>query len=248
MNSIDNIEANKKYWNDFGSDYSSVWESPSRAEMSKKELLYITNIIKNHDPYLILDVGIGNGRIMEVLVNETSDNSKVFGMDISKSMIDYCSSKFIRESKVVDLQVCNLSKDNNIFSNKFNLVTMIRVLKYNQDWKYILSKIYDSLAINGVYVFTMPNINSISRFSGDRFSENNIRIIHSSIKELSITLSEQGFDVLDIRSFSKLPNFLYHICQYKLYVKGLLLTEKILELVLGKSMLGRELFVTCIKK
>ena len=93
----------------------------------------------------------------------------------------------------------------------------------------------------------MTNKISISRFSGDKFSEKNIPILYASKAELKRAISDAGFRLVEFRAFSKLPNFLYHICQNVLYVKFLLFSERVLETIFGKSFLGRELFVACVK-
>ena len=43
------------------------------------------------------------------------------------------------------------------------------------------------------------------------------------------------------------PNLLYHLFQNRIYIKLLMLLERLLEMLFGKSFLGRELFVACVK-
>jgi len=238
---------NRDYWNKINSDYSRVWIPKGRQEMSKRELSLIKDIVLKFTPHSILDVGIGNGRILKCLIKFSHKDTKIFGIDISEKMVNICKLKFNKIQKIKELKVCDISKDTININDKFDLVTMIRVLKYNENWKSILKKIFEKLRVGGIYIFTMPNSSSISRFSGDTFSEKNIPILYSSAKELRIILDNIGFTDVEFRSFSKLPNFLYHINTNEFYVTILIKIEKSLEKILGKSFLGRELFVICKK-
>lgn len=240
-------ESNKKYWDKWNIKYSDVWQSRARKEMSKREMSYITSKLINKKPELILDIGIGNGRILNVLSHNSPAKSKIYGIDISKKMVRICQKHFKNDKKIIELAECDLSLQEIPFNIKFDFVTMIRVLKYNSNWREMIKKVYQSMKPKGVYVYTMPNKHSISAFSGDKFSDNNSPIEYTTISEL-IHLSEKiGFSKIEIVAFSKLPNFLYHINENRLFVSILLSSEKLLEKLLGESFLGRELFITCTK-
>lgn len=238
---------NKKYWEDTNINYSKVWQSRGRQEMSKRELNFIDKCLFKYSPRRILDIGMGNGRILENLIKFSSEQAEIFGIDVSEQMVKICREKFKNENKVQQISVCDLSQENICFNENFDFITMIRVLKYNKNWQEMIKKVYDQLNSGGVYIFTMPNKISISYFSGDTFSEKNIPILYTSYNELRKILASVDFKLVEFRAFSKMPNFLYHICQNKFYVKSLLFIEKALEIILGKSFLGRELFVVCIK-
>lgn len=241
-------QENKKYWEDCNINYSKVWESRGRQEMSKKELGLINKYLSSQAPNKIIDIGVGNGRILENVSKFSADNAELFGIDVSDNMVDICKKKFKDNKKVKRIEVCDLSRENIPFNESFNFATMIRVLKYNENWKEMIGKVGAKLNPNGIFIFTMPNKISVSVLSGDTFSEKNIPILYTSQNELKKVLSACGFKVIEFRAFSKMPNFLYHIVQNAIYVKLLLLTEKLLEIILGKSFLGREMFVVCRKK
>lgn len=238
---------NKAYWDEFNSNYSKVWETTGRREMSKKELNFINKNLEKYSPRKILDIGVGNGRIVENLRKFSNTDAEIFGIDVSAEMVNICREKFKNESKIKQISVCDLSLEEISFTEKLDFATMIRVLKYNKNWPEMIKKVYAKMNPGGVYVFTMPNRISISGFSGDTFSDQNIPILYSSHFELRQIVREIGFKTVEFRAFSKLPNFLYHICQNGCYVSSLLLAEKILEIIFGKSFLGRELFVVCKK-
>ena len=238
---------NKQYWEDCNISYSKVWETRGRQEMSKRELGYIDKCLLKFKPLKILDVGVGNGRILEDLIKFSSPKAKIFGMDISKEMVKICQKKFRGNKKIKKISVCNLLVEKLPFKDNFDFVTMVRVLKYNKNWAPMIEKIYSKLRPGGIFIFTMPNKISISFFSGDTFSKKDIPILYSSKTELKKILANTGLKLIEFRAFSKMPNFLYHISQNKFYIKFLLFAEKALEIILGNSFLGRELFVICVK-
>ena len=158
-----------------------------------------------------------------------------------------CQNKFTNQFKIVQLKTCDLSVQGLPFKVKFDLVTSIRVLKYNANWKKMIKRVFDSLNPGGVFIFTMPNKLSVSGLSGDTFSDNNSPIIYSNILELKKVTSDTGFSGFEVLAFSKLPNFLYHMSNNRFFVKLLLSTETVLEKILGQSLFGRELFVICAR-
>lgn len=239
--------SNKKYWDNWNIKYSQVWLPLGRQEMSKRETNFISSKLSRNRDLKILDIGIGNGRILDVLNQQSSSGSRIYGLDISTKMIKICKSRFKNTPKISHLKVCDLSTEKIPFNTNFDFVTMIRVLKYNPSWRIMIKKIYDQLNRGGVFIFTMPNTQSISVFSGDKFSEKNSPIIYSTISEIKKICFKSGFTNVEIVSFSKLPNFLYHITDNRYFVNTLMSMEIFLESLLGRSLFGRELFVVCTK-
>lgn len=238
---------NKQFWDDCNISYSKVWEARGRQEMSKRELGYIDQCLRKFKPLKILDVGVGNGRILENLIKFSPPKAEIFGIDISKEMVKICQKKFRDNKKIKKISICDLSTEELPFKDNFDFVTMVRVLKYNKNWPKMIEKIYDKLMPGGIFIFTMPNKISISFFSSDTFSEKNIPILYSSEAELKKILINTGLKLIEFQAFSKMPNFLYHISQNKFYIKSLLFAEKTLETIFGNSFLGRELFICCSK-
>lgn len=238
---------NKRYWEQWNSKYSTVWESVGRRAMSRRELKFIEKNLVERAPGRILDVGVGNGRILESLIRSSSDQAEIFGIDVSDKMVNICREKFKDVVKVQQIVVCDLSTEVISFGKTFDFVTMIRVLKYNKNWQEMIHKISAVMNPGGVYIFTMPNRVSISGFSGDTFSDQKLPILYSSRAELEEVVMQAGFTRVEFCAFSKMPNFLYHISESRLYVALLLFVEKTLEVIFGKAFLGRELFVLCVK-
>lgn len=236
-----NSQGNRDYWNKWNLRYSDVWKSYGRMKMSAKELTFIKNYL-DLSRVDILDIGVGNGRILAEIIKSSSTDSQIYGVDISESMVEICQDKFKSDPKIKQISVCDLSVEPIPFNPSFDLVTMIRVLKYNQNWPDIISKVINSLGHGGVFIFTMPNKFSISILSGDRFSDNNTPIQHGSISQMREISEINNVKLIEVRGFSKLPNFLYHLSNNHYFVNILLSLEFLLEKILGKAFLGRELF------
>lgn len=235
----------KIYWNKVGNNYQDSWNGLAKQAMSDRELGIINDYLKKNSPKNILDIGIGNGRILNLLINESSKNAKIFGIDISEDMVKYCQKIFTGNKKISKLSVCNISKESINFKNKFDFVTAVRVLKYSQNWPTIIKKVSNKLKKNGVFVFTMPNYNSINRFV-----RHTIPVFRTTVSEIKKILVQNNLQLIEIRSITKIPDVFYN-CQLKnskLYVKVLIFMEKLLELILGKVFLGRMFFIVCRKK
>lgn len=236
----------KKYWNNFGSKYADGWSSLGGEEIKKKELNFIKKYLNNKysKEKRILDIGIGTGRILDVYVGNKSVN-EIWGIDYSQTMVDYCIKKYSRVKKIKKLYLCDISKSEITSEKKFDFISAIRVLKYSKNWPEIIRKIYGLLNKNGVFIFTMSNYNSINRFA--KLSNH---IYRTTAKDLRIFLDKTGFETLEIRGFSKIPDIFYanNFKNNKLYIWILIMIEKLLELILGKIFLGRCLFIACRKK
>src|SRR3989338_3626443 len=99
---------NKKYWENCSSDYAKVWETCGRQEMSRRELSFISKYVLKCSPHRILDIGVGNGRILNTLIHSASAEANIFGLYISEEMVKICREKFKNEAKVKQISVYNL--------------------------------------------------------------------------------------------------------------------------------------------
>jgi 2-polyprenyl-3-methyl-5-hydroxy-6-metoxy-1,4-benzoquinol methylase len=232
---------NKQYWDNFNSKYSGNWKSAAKEELSKRELSFVNKYL-SRDAKNILDIGVGNGRIMQNIIDKSGDKAEIYGIDISEKMVEICRQKFNNEIKVKAIKICDASAPAGIcFDKIFDFVSAVRIVKYNKDWVKMIENVYSKLAPGGVLVFSMLNINSLSRFA-----DYGVAVYQISKKDISALLKNTAFEILEISSVSKLPAFLYHV-DNRLYSKLLIGLEKFLEVILGKSLWGKEFFIA-VKK
>lgn len=227
-----------KYWDSVGHKYNSKWENGSMFWMSRQEINFIDKYSSslNKDQADCLDVGSGNGRIIDNLLK--IGFKKISSVDISGEMVSVLKRKYKDEKRV--LSVKQVSSINDINSN-YDLVTAIRVLKYNSDWQENIRHIINSLNKNGIMIFTMPNRASISVFA-----KYPIETYMTSASELTEYLEELPVEILSMTSKFRLPDFLYH-SDLLSRIKFIATIEKLLDKLLPKLFAGRLFFVS-VKK
>ena len=234
---------NKEYWDKLNIKYSNVWKSKAKQKMSLREMNFISYYLTKFKPHKILDIGAGNGRILDNHIKNSPENTEIFGVDISEKMVEICKDRFKKERRMREIKKCDVSTENLCFSDSFDFITAVRILKYNKNWQEILVKIYNKLNKNGILVFTMLNINS-----ADRFLKHKASIHKTTKKDIEDILQSIGYEIIEIKSFTKIPDVFYGLFDNYFYASLLTNLEKFLELVLGKTFLGRILFVVCRKK
>ncbi len=237
---IQDTKLNEAHWQKLGSKYSKAWKPLAKQRMSKCELSFINNAIQK-DKSKVLDVGIGNGRIIKnyLIKNKVEE---IYGIDIAKNMVDLCV-KNLRDSRIKDLRVVNISTDKLPYKTKFEVISAIRVLKYNSEWRRIIQKLSRHLNTDGVLIFSVSNKNSLNRFS-----KYDIKSYKTTLKELKTLTKEFGLEIIDAKSFTRVPDKFYDVSDKITYQKLIILTEKILQAICGSQLFGRELFVAVNKK
>jgi SAM-dependent methyltransferase len=222
-----------------GEFYESSWQKTLACRiLSEKEKKFIRKFL----PYFgikALDFGIGAGRILNVLLENTSPDAELYGLDISESMVRYCQEKFGKNPKIKGLKVVkNWGSLNFDYQTKFNFITAIRVLKYNKNWREILKNLFEILQQDGIIIFTMPNKYSLINIPGlKKFCA---KVYKASIGEIKKIARENNMKIIEIRGFERIPG-LYSI-NNKLVSKILLYCENILSFIFGNKFLVKEVF------
>ena len=236
-----NNQVNKKHWDNFKEGYSNNWKEAPKVALSKLEINFINKYL-NKTYKRILDIGIGNGRILENVLKKSETNSRIYGIDISEEMVRLCKKKFEKENRMKSLKVCDFSTEEINIYDKFDFISAIRVIKYNKDWDNLIHNVYKKLNKNGIFVFSMLNSNSLSRYA-----HYGIPVYLTNKAEIESILKRMNFEIIEITSLSKLPAFLYLI-DNNLYSKLLINIEKLLEKIFGKTLFGKEFFIAVKKK
>ena len=208
--------------------------------MSERELNFISRYSREKD-MLVLDIGSGSGRILEHHL-QSEYAREIYAIDVSEEMVKQCQRKFAHHRKLVAIVACDIAKEAIPFNMAFDLITCIRVLKYNKNWPEIVEKCMEKLNPGGVFLFTMPN-----KYSTNIFSRYQIPYYLTNKSELVNLAEKKGGTVLTVQSFTKIPDFFYEVTNHFLYAKFLELIEIFLETLLGKTLFGRILFVAVRK-
>lgn len=239
---------NQIYWDTFNKRYGRTWHSQTKTQISALELSFIQRFIPQKKRANILDVGVGTGRILNLLEKNSKQDASLYGIDISQKMVDFCNNIFKQNKKIKKLKRISLSlKKEKIFTAvSFDFISAIRVLKYNKDWKVLVKILTENINKNGILVFTMPNKKSLNIFA-----HYSIPFYKSDYSEIAQLLTDLGFTILDVRTFSRIPDVFYTIPLLKnivMYSVLLTIVEKSLAIVFGPYHFGRILFVAAQKK
>lgn len=230
----------KKHWDMVGAGYDKYWQSQGKQMLLRKELDFITHYLTPVHAKDALDIGIGSGRILENYHRQISPKY-IDGIDIAQAMVDVCRKRFMRSKRVRTLAVCNIATQNLPFPARYDFVSAIRVLKYNKNWKEIINKIFGYLKNEGVLVFSMPNKHAFIRFTPTDTQQ-----YYTTVQEIQDCVRSCGFTLLEITSFSKIPDIFYDFVDTPKAVHLLSQSEKLLEKI-GKNVGGKEFFVAVQK-
>jgi len=232
---------NKEYWEKVGEKYGAVWRPQGRQYTFKKEYDIIVRNLSS-DKNKFLDVGVGNGRILEILDGNTPDNAQIYGIDITEKMIAICRNKFKDNKKIKNLETCDISSEKVFEKEKFDFITAIRVLCYNENWMEMIKKIQERVNPNGLFVFTVLNNNSMNRFS-----KGGLPRYRTTYNELIEVIENSGFEIVEIRGGLRIPEQIYANTNNVFFAKTIVFLEKTLDLFFGELFLSR-LFYVCVRK
>ena len=234
---------NRSHWDSLGAQYSENWASVSQQLLSEQETSFLLRHLPPAPGLAVLDVGIGSGRILEKLIAQ-EQVAAVYGVDISSEMVDVCRKRFGEVPKIRGLFVCDVSREPLPVPGNLGFISAVRMLKYSPNWPDMIEKLLAHLAPDGVFVFSMPNDNSIKRFARPYA----IEYFKTSAKELRRRFGRPDVEVLEVTGFSKMPDFLYRRGRHPKVASGLMLLERRLDDAIGPATLARELFVAVRRK
>ena len=238
----DQPSPNRRHWERLGAAYGANWEKPARRVLSELEMAFVLRHAGIRPLERVLDVGIGEGRVLEHLLSQTPA-AEIWGVDIAAEMVAACRSRFRGDERIKGLQRCDLSRDTLPYAVQFDLVTAIRMLKYNANWREVLGKLVDALRPGGMVIFTMPSTRSLNRVS----RAYDIPWYATTHRELERVSASLHLHIVEMNAFTKLPAAFYDRSDSDLVCALVLGAEKWLARVLGGPLAGRELFVAATK-
>lgn len=233
---------NKKHWNNLSVNYSNAWKSKAREKLSEKELNFILKALDKKQQRYFLDVGVGTGRIMDLLIKNTDNNAELFGIDISEKMIEITRERFKKNRKIKNFTVVDVSSGKIPYKNKFDMITAIRVVKYSKNWQTSIRNLSNTLSPNGKLIFTMLNKRSINILG-----KSGILFYRTTVEELRRILQRENLKIIRMEGFSRLPDVLYFISENAIYIHILIFVENLLDKILGNIIFQKEIFIEARK-
>lgn len=233
----------RHYWEKIGHKYAQTWQVGGRKYVSLLEQEFVENILKDFpkNNLKVLDLGCGTGRILAVLERSEKINS-LYGLDFSQPMLDYCQKRFRKSKRVEEFILSDISKKLPFKNDYFDLITSIRVIKYNHNWPQILNECYRILQKGGILIFEMPNKNSVNRLA-----QYEVSICSTTEEQLRSILTKIGFKILTVAGGPALPGFIYDNVKSKSIAALILKTERVFKYFLGETLFARFIYVACQK-
>lgn len=229
---------NRDHWEALGARYTDNWGTPSQQALSELELAFVIRHLPQAAALSVLDVGIGNGRILAALAAQPHVD-QVYGLDIAPAMVDVCRNRFADDPKVRQVAVCDISSEPLPVPGDLHFISAIRMLKYNANWWQIIEqKLGAHLATGGTLVFTMANRRSVKQFSRSY----SVPYAKVTERELRTLLEASGWEILEITGFSKVPDLVYRTGSRRMS-QALLAVERALDRLVGSGTGAREIFV-----
>ncbi len=133
----------EKYFAKIAKDWDKL-RSLYISETKVEEAIYSLTADKKYD--LMLDLGTGTGRMLELLAN---NYKRAIGIDLSKEMLAIARSKLALKNIVnAQVRLGDIRKLNE-YKNKADLVIIHQVLHYFDDPKIVLNSAANSLKMGG---------------------------------------------------------------------------------------------------
>ena len=141
---------NEKFWN-------RPYHSPNVESVIFRLKKYLLDkYIKANKKLCVLDYGCGEGANIRYFID--SFKYEGYGVDISKSSIDYCK-KYINKKNFKLIKFSPVNEDDDFFNRKFDLIISMQVLYFlsNDDLNKRLKSLNKMLKPNGYVFFTMKS-------------------------------------------------------------------------------------------
>jgi len=149
------------------SGYEDIAESfnETRKKPMKSMIYDIIEDLSIKDNDKILDIGCGNGRFLEVLLDKKNNiNWNYLGLDNSTKLIGYAKEKYGDKFEVINIINLKKIKDNN-FNYVFSWAVFHHLPGNNLRLKF-LQDVYDLIDLDGFFIFSIWKLRSRNNFFG----------------------------------------------------------------------------------
>jgi SAM-dependent methyltransferase len=152
-------------------------------------------------------------------------------------MVRTCRERFAATDRVAGFAVADLAAPLP-FAVQFDVITAIRVLKYDAGWRDVVARFAAQLCPGGVVIFSMPNARSLNRFSRPY----GVPWHSTTYGELLEVCRTNSLEPLDARGATRLPYGLYERANGALGTT-LRTGDAVLDRLLGPIVGVREIFI-----
>ena len=147
---------------------------------------------KNYKDIYILDIGCGNGNLLNVFRN--NHYKKILGLDPSRECALFAKNNF-------NIDITTSTIDNYKINRKFDVVIMASVLEHIAGLNKSLNKITRLLSKNGKLVVLVPDLSKFGKIMKEPFVEFSLEHINFfTIRSLSNLLGKYGYTLVKSKS------------------------------------------------
>ena len=200
-----------QHFSKLNKNYFNYYDAEAMQRLNAFERQFIQNgidLLKQKNTIDVLDIGIGPGRILSVHADRK--NANLFGMDISNEMIQATKETLKAKERTATLAQGNFSEGLAFGNQTFDIISAIRCLKYNANWKDILRNINQRHNTDGVLIFTMVNTYFIGNILS--FLKRNVKEYPVTKKEIETELHSLGYDIVSFQQKGIVPLKFYRAC------------------------------------
>lgn len=165
------------YWDIYSFAYGLVDDLHPHKEINNK----IIEILAANSSLKFLDVGCGTGGLI-ALLNEKLENSEIYGIDISSSMLRLALQRIStkRKSNKIKLICSDINMGIPFPNNFFDTITCVHVINYVNNPNFVCREFERTLKKNGnLVIVTFKNNMSFQKFK--RYHEHLIRTVNRGL-------------------------------------------------------------------
>ena len=214
----------KTFW-DYESKFpENYWSRTFGKDLIKKYSLYLK------DSKIILDLGCGDGGLIESLLKvgkHNFKNSSIYGIDTSNSSIKKINRKFVNHTLFSKAVLADNEKEMRKIYNKVDFIFCCEVVEhlYDKNLFKLFKTAKNLLSERGLVLFTTPNNEDLSKslicnpIDGSLFHRwQHVRTWNKD--NLTSKLIQFGFNVIDIKEtntywWEKFPKNLLYLWRFR---------------------------------
>jgi len=148
--------------------------------MNQKQYKAVLDNLNLENNDVLLDIGFGNGYLINKLLKK-NNNIKIFGIDISKDMVNIVSKIFKKhiDNNCLTLLLENLNNKTTFKNEMFNKIYTVNTIYFWDDLQKCFSEIKRILKPNGIFInaiYTKKQLDKtkISRKGFNKYSKEEI--------------------------------------------------------------------------
>lgn len=214
-------------------DAKAFSATPGLAALSRSEVQLVLDRLGPVDGRVLLDAGVGTGRLAAELV---ARGGTVVGVDVTPEMLSQCRDRVPSALLVLARLGANLPLADGCVDG----IASMRVFKYISDWRPVLTEFRRLVRPGGKIVFEVANRRSVAVL-GHR----GMPVHLATLGEARAVVEACGLVIEQIDGGSRVPAPVYARVRSERAARAVEVVERAGSAALGEVALTRNFFLTC---